>query len=102
MLALGDGQQGIQTAAGVVKNTDSVNVNPHCCNGMSGRCRRNKVDRRTGAGIGWRLNGDTGKRCPYQQQSENAQANDLFGQFVISLYGVSSDVEFRDTSTLLP
>lgn len=78
MLALGNGQQGVKAAAGVMKNADSVHVNAHGRDGVSGGSRRNKMDRRSDAGAGWRLNGNTGKRCPDEQQRESAQGNNLF------------------------
>ena len=77
MLARSDRHQCIQAAARVMKNTDAVNIDAHCRNGVSGTRRRNKMDRRSNAGTRWRLNGDTGKRCSNQQQDERTQADDL-------------------------
>ena len=50
VLAHGDGHQGVQASAGVIENADSVHVNAHGRDGMSGGGRRNKMDWRGNAG----------------------------------------------------
>jgi hypothetical protein len=103
VLAWGESQRGIKAAAGVMKNTDPVYVNTHSGDGIAGTGRRNKMDRRSHAGIRWKLNGYTCKRCSNQQQHESTQAHSLFRQFCnLFLFWGKSEIEFKDASTLLP